>query len=459
MQLLPLSTPASRFLPVPAAERDPGRRVPILPLLGRPPRVHLWHIGCQMNDADREHLAEQLAEIGCVPEVPLEDADLAILITCAVRQNAEQKVYGKFKELVPWKRERAGRAIALTGCMGVEHGSALLERLPDLDYLFDVREPDGFLLKLQALWSADLAGPVPVPASDRLSAYVPVIGGCNEMCTYCIVPFVRGRETSRPVGAIVEEVARLVERGVREVTLLGQNVNSYRDPDTCAGLPELMAAVDAVPGLWRQRFLTSHPRNASSRLFDAMRDLTTACEHLHLPVQTGDDAVLRRMRRVYTVAEYRAILEQAATAVPGLATSTDIIVGFCGETDAEFDRTEHLLRDLRFDVVHLQAYSPRPGTAAARRPDDVPLPEKKRRLNHLLALQRKIAVERNSALVGHEVEVLVEGVAGDGRPYGRTRQNKVAWLPAETARPGECVRATVREATAWQLHTEAPCAA
>jgi len=408
-----------------------------------------------MNDADREQLAEQLAEIGLVPEVPLEDADLAILITCAVRQNAEQKVYGKFKELAPWKRQRPGRAIALTGCMGVEHGSALLDRLPDLDYLFDVREPDGFLLKLQALWSADLAGPVPVPASDRLSAYVPVIGGCNEMCTYCIVPFVRGREQSRSQGAIVEEVARLVDRGVREVTLLGQNVNSYRDPDTGGGLPELMAAVDDVSGLWRQRFLTSHPRNASPHLFAAMRDLPTACEHLHLPVQAGDDAVLRRMRRVYSVAEYRAILERAVGTVPDLATSTDVIVGFCGETEPEFAGTERLLRELRFDVVHLQAYSPRPGTAAARRRDDIPLEEKKQRLNHLLALQRQIALERNSALVGRQVEVLVEGVAGDGRPYGRTRQNKVAWLPAGSARQGELVSATVREATAWQLQGEA----
>jgi tRNA-2-methylthio-N6-dimethylallyladenosine synthase len=264
-RLLPLSPAASRFGVLPLAETR--RRQPITPSLGRPPRVHLWHIGCQMNEADRERLAEQLAEIGCVPEVALDDADLTILITCAVRQNAEQKVYGRFRELLRWKAARPGRAIALTGCMGVEHGSALLERLPGLDYLFDVREPDGFLARLQATWQGDLEGPVPLPASDRLSAYVPVIGGCNEMCAYCIVPFVRGRETSRPLEAVVQDVERLVERGVREVTLLGQNVNSYRDPGSGAGLPELMAAVDGVAGLWRQRFLTSHPRNASPALF------------------------------------------------------------------------------------------------------------------------------------------------------------------------------------------------
>jgi tRNA-2-methylthio-N6-dimethylallyladenosine synthase len=451
MALIPLSPAASHFQPVPLATQ---RREPITPPLGRAPRVHLWHIGCQMNEADRLQLAEQLAEIGCVPEVALEDADLAIIISCAVRQNAEQKVYGRFGELMRWKQARPGRAIALTGCMGVEHGSALLDRLPGLDYLFDVREPDGFLARLQAIWAGDLDGPLPLPASDRLSAYVPVIGGCNEMCAYCIVPFVRGREGSRPIGAVVEDVTRLVERGVREITLLGQNVNSYRDPDCGAGLPELMAAVDAVPGLGRQRFLTSHPRNASPALFEAIRDLPTACEQLHLPVQAGDDDLLKRMRRVYTVADYTAIIERARATVPGLALSTDIIVGFCGETEAELEGTERLLREVRFDVVHLQAYSPRPGTAAARRDDDVPLVEKKRRLNHLLALQRVIALERNLALCGTEVEVLVEGVTEDGRPFGRSRGNRVTRLTEGSAVAGELARAVVRSATAWQLVAE-----
>jgi len=344
--------------------------------------------------------------------------------------------------------------ISLTGCMGVEHGSALLDRLPDLDYLFDVREPDGFLAKLQSLYGDSLEGSVALPASDRLSAYVPVIGGCNEMCTYCIVPFVRGREISRPVEAIVEDVHRLVERGVREVTLLGQNVNSYRDPATGRGLPELMVAVDRVPNLFRQRFLTSHPRNAVPELFEAMRDLPTACEQLHLPVQAGDDELLRRMRRIYTVDEYRRVLDTARATVPNIALSTDIITGFCGETEAEFEGTERLMREVRFDVVHLQAYSPRPGTAAARRPDDVPTVEKKRRLNHLLALQRQVSLEINERLVGERIEVLIEGVADDGRRYGRTRQNRVAFLPASAGAVGDLTDAVVHGVTAWQLMAE-----
>jgi len=445
-----LSPSAAHFTAIPLAERG-AMRQPIVPMLGRAPRVHLWHIGCQMNDADRIRLAEQLAEIGCVPEVALEDADVAVLITCAVRQNAEQKVYGKVGALAAWKRERAGRAIALTGCMGVEHGDALLARLPHLDYVFDVREPEGFLDKLQSLHGANLDGPVTLPPSDRLTAYVPVIGGCNEMCTYCIVPFVRGREVSRSIAEIVDNVRRLVDRGVREVTLLGQNVNSYRDPASNAGLPELMAAVDSVPGLARQRFLTSHPRNAVPELFEAMRDLPTACEQLHLPVQAGNDDLLRRMRRAYTVAEYRSVVAEAVATVPRLAVSTDIITGFCGETEEEFFSTEHLMRDLRFDVVHLQAYSVRPGTAAARRPDDVPISVKKARLNRLLGLQREVAQEINQRLIGESVEVLVDGVAGDGRCYGRTRQNKVAWLPAGSGSPGDLVTGRVSAVSAWQL--------
>ncbi len=448
-----LSPSARGFRALPLIQR-PAQRQPIVPTLGRPPRAHLWHIGCQMNDADHQSLAERFAEIGFVPDAALDDSDLAVLITCAVRQNAEQKVYGKFRELTEWKRARPGRAIAMTGCMAVEHGTVLLGKLPDLDYLFDVRDCDGFFARLQSVYGADIDGPLPMPASDRLLAFVSVMGGCDEMCTYCIVPFVRGREVSRPVAAIVEEVSRLVERGVREVTLLGQNVNSYRDPGSGAGLPELLAAVDAVPGLWRLRFLTSHPRNAVPALFEAMRDLDSVCEQLHLPVQAGDDRLLRRMRRLYTVDEYLAKIDAARATVPDLALTTDIIVGFSGETEAEFLGTERLLTRVGFDTVHLQAYSVRPGTAAARRPDDVPLGEKKRRLNHLLDLQRRIATERNRALIGSTVEVLVEGTTKDGRRFGRTRQGRVALLPAGSGALGQLRSGRVAGATAWQLSLE-----
>jgi len=449
-----LSAEARGFAPLQMSDRSDSVRTPIVPVLGRPPRVHLWHIGCQMNDFDHEQLAERFSEIGFVVDVGLEDSDLAVLITCAVRQNAEQKVYGKFRELTDWKRARPGRAVAMTGCMAVEHGSKLLSRLPELDYLFDVRDSDGFFARMQSLYVADLDGPMPMPASDRLLAYVSVMGGCNEMCTYCIVPFVRGREVSRPSHEIVDDVQRLVERGVREVTLLGQNVNSYCDPVSGVGLPDLMREVDGVDGLCRLRFLTSHPRNAVPALFEAIRDLPTVCEQLHLPVQAGDDELLRRMKRVYTIAEYREKIAAARATVPQLALTTDIIVGFSGETEKEFLGTEQLMREVEFDTVHLQAYSVRPGTAAARRPDDIPLVEKKRRLNHLLALQRDIALRRNQALIGDTVEVLVEGRVADGRAYGRSRQGRTTYLPTGSGETGQVCTARVTQASAWQLSAE-----
>ncbi|MGH7697888.1 MAG: MiaB/RimO family radical SAM methylthiotransferase [Candidatus Dormibacteria bacterium] len=414
------------------------------------PRVHIWRIGCQMNEADAGMLAEGFAELGMVPNVELESADLAVLVTCAVRQHAEDRASSKLGELAQWKRSRPGRAIALTGCMAGEHGGQLLRRFRQLDYVFDMREPEGFFARMRDLYQGALEGPVPLPASDRLLAYLPVILGCNEMCTYCIVPFVRGRERSRPGAELEAAAQRMVARGVREITLLGQNVNSYRDPGSGEDLAALMARIDGVEGLSRLRFLTSHPRNASDRLFAAMADLGSACEQLHLPVQSGSDSCLRRMKREYSVSEYMSRLARARVRVPGLGLSTDVIVGFCGETDAEFRATMAMLEEVEFDSVHVQAYSPRPGTAAFRRADDVPLDVKKQRLQALLQMQREISQRRNQALVGKAVEVLVEGRGEDGRAFGRTRQNRVAWLE-RPARPGTTVVASVLSASAWQL--------
>ncbi len=424
--------------------------MPLAPVGDGAPTVHIWQIGCQMNTADADALAEGCAEIGMRPGVELEDADLAILVTCAIRQHAEDKAASKLGELAHWKQERPGRAIALTGCMAGEHGPALLRRFRHLDYVFDMRDPDGFFARLQDAYQGCLQGPVPLPASDRLCAYLPVILGCNEMCTYCIVPFVRGRESSRPSSQVVAEAGRLVGSGVREITLLGQNVNSYVDPETGEGLAGLLARVDSVPGLERLRFLTSHPRNATEDLLQAIASLPRLCENLYLPVQSGDDQVLRRMKRDYRAADYLRTLERARELVPGIGLSTDIIVGFCGETEEEFQSTYRMLEEVQFDTVHVQAYSPRPGTAAYRRADDVPLEVKQERLQRVLTLQREISSRRNQALVGGLVEILVEGVGEGGRAYGRTRQNRLAWLdPGPDV--GQLVRAEVMAATAWQL--------
>jgi len=404
-----------------------------------------------MNDSDADYLAQGLRAAGFEAVADLDHADLAILVTCCVRQNAEQKAYGKFRELRGWKRERPGRAIAMTGCMANKEGDALFARLPDLDYRFDMREYEAFIHDLQGEYETDPAQTGGAVLQHGLCAFIPVIFGCNEVCSFCIVPFVRGTERSRPLPDVVEDAERFALQGVREVTLLGQTVNSYRDPDTGARLASLLEAVDRVPGLWRVRFLTSHPRHVHDDLLQAMRDLPRVCEHLHLPFQSGDDAILKQMRRRYTRDQYREIVAHARALIPDLSVSTDVIVGYPGETETQFGHTLELLREVRFDVVHIQGFSPRPRTTAGRQPDDIPPEEKKRRINLLLEAQRAIAAEANQRWVQRTVEVLVERVL-PGEATGRTRQNKVVVAAAPLgAEVGTLRRVQVTSASAWQL--------
>ena len=404
-----------------------------------------------MNESDADYLSQGLTAAGFQGVTDLDDADLAILVTCCVRQNAEQKAYGKFGELRGWKRQRPGRAIAMTGCMANKEGDTLYQRLPDLDYRFDMREYEAFISDLHGHYETDPAQTGGAVLQHGLTAFIPVIFGCNEVCSFCIVPFVRGTERSRPLPDVVEDVRRFVAQGVREVTLLGQTVNSYRDPDTKAGLASLLEAVDRVPGLWRVRFLTSHPRHVHDDLLHAIRDLPRVCEHLHLPFQSGDDVILKQMRRRYTRDEYRSIIAHARHTIPELSVSTDVIVGYPGETEEQFSRTLELLAEIQFAVVHIQGFSPRPRTTAGRQPDDVPLDEKKRRINILLDAQRRIAETANQRWLNRSVEVLIEK-AERNEISGRTRQNKVVLADAPLgAEVGTVRRVHVTAATAWQL--------
>ncbi len=404
-----------------------------------------------MNESDADYLSQGLTAAGFQAVTALGDADLAILVTCCVRQNAEQKAYGKFGELRAWKRERPGRAIAMTGCMANKEGDALYQRLPDLDYRFDMREYEAFINDLQGLYETDPAQTGGAVLQHGLTAFIPVIFGCNEVCSFCIVPFVRGTERSRPLEDVLEDARRFVAQGVREVTLLGQTVNSYRDPETKAGLASLLEAVDRIPGLWRVRFLTSHPRHVHDDLLFAIRDLSRVCEHLHLPFQSGDDLILKQMRRRYTRDQYRAIIARARELIPDLSVSTDVIVGYPGETEEQFHRTLELLEEIQFDVVHIQGFSPRPRTTAGRQVDDVPPHEKKRRINVLLDSQRRIAEAANQRWLDRNVEVLIEKVDA-GAVSGRTRQNKVVVADAPLgAEVGTVRRVRVTAATAWQL--------
>ena len=493
------------------------------------PRFHVWTLGCQMNRSDSEEMAGRLLAVGCEEASTFETADLVVINTCAIREGAEQKVIGRQGHLARLKSANPGMRVVMTGCAVREaERDGLRRRFPAVDlFLRPDEEPE--LVDRLGLASAQGAigavgttttvGRTVVGAADNLSgtraraiaegtvargsgisAWLPIIYGCDKTCTYCIVPFSRGPERSRPFDDIVDEARALARAGYREVTLLGQNVNSYGhdlepearfahvDAERWAGrrldlhgrpdLAELIRAIDALrtadgrPAIPRLRFVTSHPWDLSDRLISALADCPSVCEHLHLPVQSGDDAVLRRMGRQYTIEHYRERLDRIREAVPGITISTDIIVGFCGETEEQFQRTLALLEEVRYDQVFAAAYSPRPGTPATKLADDVPPDVKRRRLNELLAKQERIGLERNQAWLGREVDVLVDAVApvrshghdhvdaaaADPDPAGpttvvtgRTRGNKLVHVPGDAALVGHEVRVRVDHAGPYAL--------
>jgi tRNA-2-methylthio-N6-dimethylallyladenosine synthase len=341
------------------------------------------------------------------------------------------------------------------GCLVGPKVDELKARLPFVDIWARPQDFDAILRELVP--ESDLGGefwPETFPEPRGPTAYVPVIHGCDKFCTYCIVPYRRGRERSRPIADVQREVRYLCSRGVREVTLLGQTVEAYgHDLPDRPDLGDLMAAIHDTPGLERIRFLTSYPRDMTERIVRRVAELPKVCEYFNIPVQSGDDAVLARMRRGYTVAEYLEKIDLIRGLVPGAAITTDVIVGFCGETEEEFQHTLDLLARVRFDKVHVAAYSPRPGTIAWRRmEDDVPHHEKMRRLRAVEELQENIARQLNEALVGTVQEVLVEGERG-GKLYGRTRTNKLVHFPGQ-AQPGQMVSVRIERASPWSLQGE-----
>ena len=476
-----------------------------------------------MNRSDSEEMAGRLLAAGCEEATDLETADLIVINTCAIREGAEQKVIGRQGQLAKLKDANPGLRVVLTGCSVREPDrDGLRRRYPAVDlFLRPDEEPElidrlglaSAQAPIGAVGTTTVVGRTVVGAADHLAgtrakavgagtvargspiaAWLPIIYGCDKTCTYCIVPFSRGPERSRPFDDVIEEARALVDAGYLEVTLLGQNVNSYGHdlaPEPrfahvgearwaghqldLAGRPdlaELIRAIDALrgddgrPALERLRFVTSHPWDLSDRLIAALADCTSVCEHLHLPVQSGSDAVLRRMGRQYTIEHYLERLTKIREAVPGIAISTDIIVGFCGETEAQFEETLALLETVRYDQVFAAAYSPRPGTPATRLADDVPAADKRRRLNTLLAIQERIGLERNQALLHCELEVLVDAVsaprphghdgvegAADSPPNltGRTRGNKLVHLSGDPALIGRTVMVRIDHAGPYAL--------
>lgn len=417
-------------------------------------RFHIWTIGCQMNRADSWRISEELSRRGYEPCSRAEESDLIILNTCVVRQSAEDKAVGRISSLKSLKASNPNRAIIVMGCL-VGDISELQRRFPFVDEFLRPSEVAG-LTEFVRRWDPAVSEES-FSLSERrapVSCFVPISYGCNHHCTYCIVRIRRGREHSRPGEEVVEEVGCLVKRGAVEVTLLGQNVDSYgRDLPAQPDLASVLADVHEVPGLARIRFLTSNPADVTHRLIETVACLGKVCEHFELPVQSGDDEILRRMARRYTVEEYRHLIRQIREAIPGAGIATDVIVGFPGETREQFRSTYRLVEEIRFDVVHVAAYSPRPGTSAARLLDDVSGEEKRRRRQTIESLQERIAGQINEFYLRRTVEVLVEGKQ-KGKWKGRTRTNKLVFFFSDQNVHGRIVPVRITWAGPWSMQAE-----
>jgi tRNA-2-methylthio-N6-dimethylallyladenosine synthase len=400
--------------------------------------------GCQMNEADSEKMAGILRDEGYRMAASPEEADVILVNTCSIRDKAEQKALSHAGRLGQIKRRRPGALLVLTGCVAQKLGARVFERLPAVDAVLGparIAALPELLERVRATGrpavDTDEApafdrGAAPLRA-NRIKAWVNVMFGCDNACAYCVVPATRGRERSRPPVEVLAEAAALGAAGYRELTLLGQNVNAYgRGLAPAADFAGLLRAIDGSAGVPRLRFTTNHPRDFSAGLMRAVRDLPTVCESVHLPLQAGADAVLARMNRGYDFATYRGILEELRATVPGVSVTTDIIVGFPGETAADFEKTLAALEQLRFDAIFSFRFSPREGTAAFGMADAVPDAEKARRLTEVQALQRGITEASNAALVGAVAEVLVEGPSKrDAAAWtGRTRTNRIVNFPA-----------------------------
>jgi len=423
-------------------------------------RYFIWTIGCQMNKAESQQIAGYLDSAGYQAVDSFSNADLVILNTCVVRQNAENKVLGTLGLLKGLKGRFADLQILVTGCFVNSHTQELQRRFPHVDLLFkpgDYAElitwgqKQGIPIERQPLYYRSNNG----WTSPSPCALIPIIQGCNNFCSYCIVPYRRGTEVSRPVKEIVCEVEELVGQGTKEVTLLGQNVDSYgHDLPGQPDLADLLNELSTIDDLIRIRFLTNHPKDISLKLIEAIASLNKVCEHLELPVQAGDDDILKAMRRGYTVEQYRGLVHTIRHKVPQMSLSTDIIAGFPGETEEQFEHSLSIVQEMRFDVVHVAAYSPRPGTIAQREyQDSIPAEVKKERLHKIEELQATMAGEINSRLQDRQVEVLVEGRKG-GKWFGRTPSNKLVFFEDTGDWLGQLARVKIEKTSPWSLGGE-----
>ncbi|MCX6003113.1 MAG: MiaB/RimO family radical SAM methylthiotransferase [Chloroflexi bacterium] len=408
------------------------------------PNYHIWTIGCQMNKAESERLASLFEQKGFQAVSDIAQADIIILNTCVVRQNAENRAVNKLRNLKTLKKTRPDLTLAVTGCWVDSDIDRLKTDFPYVDHFFKAGDCPPWAEKDE--WSQALPGqPQPV-------TYVPIIQGCNNFCAYCVVPYRRGRERSRPLSEVACEVRELARRGTKEVILLGQNVDSYgHDLPDKPELADLLTELNDIDSLYRIRFLTNHPKDMSHRLIQTIARIDKVCKHISLPVQAGNNEILKAMRRGYTVEDYHRLISKIRREIPGVALSNDVIVGFPSESEPQFQQTVSLLTELRFDTVHIAAYSPRPGTIAARElVDDIPADEKKRRLSIVEQLQERIAAEINAGLIGKTVEILVEGKE-KGKWYGRTDTDNLVFFNNNANYMGKLVNLKIEYSGPWSL--------
>lgn len=383
-------------------------------------RFHIHTFGCQMNESDSEQIAGILTSSGAEPSENPEDSDIILVNTCAVREKSEEKLYSLLGRLMSLKKRNKNIILGVAGCVAQLHRSKLLVKFPGIDLILG---PDNYwkipdLLALHQKekiiateWSKvwhDIPNRTAIRKS-RVSAYVTIMEGCNNFCSYCIVPFTRGREKSRPMPQILDEIRMLALNGYKEIQLLGQNVNSYHDPVSGTDFSRLLKAVNKISEIEWLRFVTSHPKNFKVETAAAMAESQKVCHQLHLPVQSGSSSVLKRMNRGYTIDQYLEVIETLRNLMPDISLSTDIIVGFPGETDKEFEETLYLLENVRFTNIFSFRYSSRPKTAASQLEDDVPFETKKKRLIAVQALQKKLQIEMNRFSVGKRYKVLCTG--------------------------------------------------
>jgi tRNA-2-methylthio-N6-dimethylallyladenosine synthase len=428
-------------------------------------RYHVTTFGCQMNAHDSERIKGLLESLGLGEAVAPEEADVLVFNTCTIREKPDTRLAAYLGQAAARKRERPDLVVAVGGCYAEAQRERIFERYPFVDVAFGPGSiphlgewiaAGGYAVPRGKFGTHEhFAAELPSHRERRFQAWVQVSMGCNSACAYCIVPAVRGREQSRRPGEIVAEVTRLAEDGVREITLLGQNVNSWgRDlaPELRTHFGELLRACDAVPGIERIRFTSPHPKDFREPVIAALAECESVCEHVHLPLQSGSSRVLKRMRRTYDRARYLRLVDRLRAAVPDLALSTDLIVGFPGETEADFQQTLEIVEEVRFDGAYTFLFSPRSGTEAAAMPDQVPEEVKHERLERLVEVVQRVAAERNAERIGRVEEVLVEGPSRTDPALlrGRTRRNTTVNF-AGPAAPGELVDVLIEGATSTTL--------